>query len=152
MELIRRNTDYGLRMMTFLATHSANGEVISASRLASENKIPYELGRKLLQKLCKAKLLESVRGLNGGFRLIKKPSEISLWDVITILQGEIYMNKCQADKHECELASACQVTGALKNIQQLLNDQLKGLSLKQVLQTTPKEEQKQDSLTMLIGI
>jgi DNA-binding IscR family transcriptional regulator len=47
MELIRRNTDYGLRIITFLAKNSSNGEVISASRLPIENKIPYELGRKL---------------------------------------------------------------------------------------------------------
>ena len=152
MEIIRRNTDYGLRMVTYLAKHSTNGEVISATQLVSENKVPYELGRKLLQKLREAKLLESVSGYKGGFRLIKKPSEISLWKIITILQGEIYMNKCLTDKHECELASACQVTDALKNTQRLLNDQLKGLTLEQVLQTIPKEEQKQDNLTVLSGI
>ena len=139
MEIIRRNTDYGLRMITFLAKHATNAEVVPASRLASENKIPYELGRKLLQELCKAKLLESVRGPDGGFTLAKKPSEISVLEIINALQGEIYMNKCLTDKHACECASACQIKDALGIIQQHLNDQLKELTLEQILQATPKK-------------
>ena len=62
MDVLRRNTDYGLRIMVALAKHSDNGQLISARRLADEGRFSYQLGCKLLQRLGKAKLVKSVMG------------------------------------------------------------------------------------------
>ncbi len=92
MEVLRRNTDYALRMMVAIAKQFKNEELMSARRLTSDCNFSYELGRKLLQRLHKADLLNSVMGLKGGFTLSRKPSEITLMAIINVLQGGIYLN------------------------------------------------------------
>ena len=44
MDVLRRNTDYGLRMMAALAEHFNNGRLISARQLASNGHFSYQLG------------------------------------------------------------------------------------------------------------
>ena len=67
MDVLRRNTDYGLRMMTVLAEHFNNGQLISARQLAGNGHFSYQLGCKLLQKLHRAQLVKSGMGPKGGF-------------------------------------------------------------------------------------
>ena len=133
MEVIRRNTDYGLRMMVTLAKHSGNGELMSASQLVREGNISYEVGRKLLQKLRDTKLITSVMGSNGGFKLNRKPSQISLMEIVNVLQGEIYVNKCLTDDHTCEFASGCKVNTKLAHLQQLFAGYLENITLEEML-------------------
>ena len=54
MDVLRRNTDYGLRMMVNLAKHSNDGQLLSARQLTDEANFSYELGCKTLQKLRKS--------------------------------------------------------------------------------------------------
>jgi len=129
MEVIRRNTDYGLRMMVALAKHSGNGDLLSASQLVREGNISYEVGRKLLQILRDAKLVKSLMGSKGGFKLNKKPSEISLREIINILQGEIYLNECLIHGRRCEFESECEVNTKLAPLQQLLANYLENITL-----------------------
>lgn len=134
MEVIRRNTDYGLRMMAALTKCSENGKLMSASQLVQEGNISYEVGRKLLQTLRKAKLVKSVMGSKGGFTLNRKPSEISLMEIINIFQGNVCLNECLADNKECEFESKCGINTALTSIQQQLNDYLQSITLEKILE------------------
>jgi Rrf2 family protein len=142
MEVIRRNTDYGLRMMLILSQHYGKGELLSASRLVRAGNVSPEVGRKLLQILGKAKLLKSIRGTKGGFKLNRKPSEISVLQVMKVLQGEVYLNKCLAKGSPCEFDRVCGANAALQRIQQLLDDELGNLTLEQVVNNTAKKKKK----------
>ncbi len=135
MGLIRRNTDYGLRMIIALAGHFGTGKLIPASQLVREGKISYEVGRKLLQRLRDAKLVKSVMGSNGGFKLNRKPSKISLMEVIDALQGKVHLNNCLADDYECEFESECQVNTKLVPLQQHLTNYLENVTIEEILQS-----------------
>ncbi len=139
MEVIRRNTDYGLRMMITLAKHSGKGGLISASQLVRDGNISYEVGRKLLQRLRDAKLVKSVMGSNGGFKLNRKPSKISLMEVINVLQGEVYLNKCLAGGEACEFESECKVNTKLAHLQQLLANYLENITIEEILPSRSKK-------------
>ena len=94
MDVLRRNTDYGLRMMAVLAEHFNNGRLMSARQLASDGHFSYQLGCKLLQKLHRAELVKSGMGPKGGFTLSREPSKITLMHIIKVLQGGIRLNRC----------------------------------------------------------
>ncbi len=133
MEVIRRNTDYGLRMMLILARHHGDGEWLSATQLARSANISLDVGRTQLKKLARAKLVKSVRGSKGGFKLNRNPARISVLQIIEILQGKIYMNKCLVDPSQCQSPSACPVHGALRRIQGHLDHELGELTLEKIL-------------------
>ncbi|HOV77756.1 MAG TPA: Rrf2 family transcriptional regulator, partial [Sedimentisphaerales bacterium] len=68
MDILRRNTDYALRLMVSLARHGRDAS-ISTRSLAQEQDVPYQLACKLMQQLHAGKLVESYMGARGGFRL-----------------------------------------------------------------------------------
>lgn len=105
--MITRKTDYAIRCVLHLA--QKKGETIMVNEIASEREIPKSFLAKILQKLAKAGIVESLRGVKGGFRLAKKPSAISLLEVVEAMEGSVAMNICAVDKKACGFSSTCVV-------------------------------------------
>ena len=137
MDVLRRNTDYALRMMVNLASHF-NGEFISARQLASEGNFSYQLGCKILQKLHNAKLVKSNMGPKGGFALSRKPSEITLMEIIIALQGGIRLNRCLLGGEGCEFESECKINTKLACLQLYIDGYLSGITLEEILRSQSK--------------
>lgn len=133
MEIIRRNTDYGLRMMVALANSYESGELTSSAQLVQKWNITHEVGRKMLQRLREAELIKSVMGPKGGFALNKKPSDISLMEIIAVLQGKLCLNVCLAEDKECEFESECNINTKLFFLQQHLDIYLENITLEEIL-------------------
>ena len=132
MDVLRRNTDYGLRIMASLARHF-DKNLISARQLADEGNFSYELGCKILQKLHKAGLVKSSMGPKGGFALMKEPSKITLMEIIRVLQAGIRLNRCLADGEGCEFQPDCQVHKKLAILQSNIEDYLSSITLAEML-------------------
>ena len=138
MDVLRRNTDYGLRMMAVLAEHFNNGRLMSARQLATDGNFSYELGCKILQKLHKAGLVESSMGPKGGFALRRKPSEITLMEIINVLQGRIRLNRCLLDGEGCEFESDCEINTKLSCLQLYIDGYLDGITLAEIVRAKEK--------------
>lgn len=70
---------------------------------------PKSFVAKILQKLARADIVKSYRGVKGGFTLAKKPKDINLLDVIEAVQGPVVMNVCALDKRLCRLSKTCSI-------------------------------------------
>ncbi len=132
MDVLRRNTDYALRMMVNLAS-CFNGELMSARQLASEGNVSYQLGCKLLQKLHKAKLVRSGMGSKGGFALAREPSKITLMEIISVLQGGIRLNRCLLDGNGCEFQPECEISTKLACLQLYIDGYLGEITLAELV-------------------
>ena len=87
---LTKKADYGLIAMKYLAEQPASR---SAKEIAEAQGIPSELLAKILQRLVRSKLLISVQGTNGGYRLARDSRTISAFDVIkAILLGIVVWN------------------------------------------------------------
>jgi Rrf2 family protein len=104
---ITRQTDYAIRCVLYLSKKQDQPTVVE--EIAQEMSIPKSFLSKIVQKLSRADILESFRGIKGGFKLARKPAEISLLDVIAAMQGPAASNKCAVDKAKCNLSCACVV-------------------------------------------
>ena len=132
MDVLRRNTDYALRIMVHLALRSG-GEPVSTRELARAEEISYPLACKLMQMLNKAKLVKSFMGPAGGFGLVREPEEINLLDMITAIQGPLALNRCLVDVDACRRAKNCPVSKKLKKLQQHINGYLADVTLAELI-------------------
>ena len=105
--LVTRETDYAVRCILYLARN--NDRRSSTAEIAQQMHIPRTYLSKILQRLVRGRLVESARGIGGGFRLAKHPSSISLLDIFTIMQGTAPVNICATDKRRCRLSTSCSV-------------------------------------------
>ena len=137
MDVLRRNTDYALRIMVDLANRF-NGEFISARQLAEDGNFSYQLGCKILQKLHKAGLVKSDMGPKGGFVLSREPSRITLMDVIAALQGGIRLNRCLYGGKGCEFEPECEIHTKLTCLQMYIDGYLGGITLQEILGSQSK--------------
>jgi Rrf2 family protein len=80
--------EYGLLAAIDLALHSGGGPVQSF-QIAERQKIPKQYLDQLLLMLKKAGLIESSRGRQGGYQLARPANEISLFEIVTALEGPI---------------------------------------------------------------
>src|SRR5262245_780859 len=107
---ISRLTDYGIVLMTHMAAHSER--VHNAAEVAAEAHLPLPTVSKLLRLLAKERLLESHRGVKGGYGLARAAGRITVGASITALEGPTAITTCTNDSPgECEPEPLCPVRG-----------------------------------------
>ncbi len=92
MKLSKRGI-YALRVLRHLAAHYGEGS-LSSARLAKIERVPKKYLEQILTLLCKRGLLISERGKEGGYRLRKPPDEVTLGDVIRMVDGPLAPIPC----------------------------------------------------------
>ena len=139
MDVIRRNTDYALRLMINLARNFGKGPV-SSKILAEKEEVSYQLTCKLMQKLNTAGLVKSQMGPKGGFFLEKKPSEITLAAVVDVIQGPVTLNRCFHEIGLCPRQSKCPINKRLTELQEYIGRFFKSITLSQFLESTNEKK------------
>ena len=82
---ITAREEYGLRCLLQLARHSGSPSPVTVKEIAASEGISIAYAEKLLHRLAKAGLAESVRGVRGGFRLKGSPEEVTVGDAVRVL-------------------------------------------------------------------
>ena len=103
MDLIRRDTDYALRLAAELAKAHESQKPLSARVLAKNNHVSYALACKLLQKLASAGLVDSTMGPRGGFVLAQKPEAVTFGQIIEAIQGPVSVIRCLMGDFKCPM-------------------------------------------------
>ncbi len=127
---ITREVDYAIRCILCLS-YSPH-EVKGASLIAKEMEIPAPFVSKILQKLAKKGFVVATRGVKGGFRLKKRPEEISLLDVVEAIAGPVPVNVCVIDSKSCSRIKKCSVHPVWVRIQKLITRELASVNFKKL--------------------
>lgn len=107
---LTRYTDYGLRVLMFLAIQPQD-------RLSSIDEVSelYDISRnhvnKIIHQLGKAGIIITKRGKGGGFHLAKPADAINLGQTVRLLEGEIRLIDCNSPP--CKIVGCCQLHGIL---------------------------------------
>ena len=119
-------TDYAL---VLLASFSREGDSVRAARdLAQATRLPLPTVSKILKALTRGGLVESLRGIKGGYRLARPASDISVADVIATMEGPIGLTDCAVGQ-SCEFETGCPMKAQWKRINRAVRRALEGLSL-----------------------
>lgn len=121
--LVTRETDYAVRCALYLANDK--DRVASVTEISKAMQIPKTFLAKILQRLMRSGIVESIRGMKGGFRLAKKPVEISLLDIMEAIQGCAVINVCAVDSKLCNRSARCSVHPIWVDIRREVEQRLK---------------------------
>lgn len=137
-------TDYAVVLMARLSHESV---ARSAPYLSEQTGISEPTVAKVLKKLARAGLVESLRGPSGGYRLPRAAAQISVADIITAMEGPIAIASCVSDAGEgCKTGARCPARGKWDGVNRAIRDALAGISLsdmaapRPVFNLTPPEE------------
>ena len=133
---VSRLTDYATVVMTCIAAHPA--DVLSTAQIADETRLELPTVSKLLKALGHAELVESFRGVNGGYRLARPASEISLAEIVEALEGPIGMTECSAQSGLCGHEPHCGVRVNWQRINQAIAQALGSVSVADMVKPAPK--------------
>lgn len=81
--MISQTAEYALRVAVYLAAQ--DGSPVVTRQIAKATQIPEGYLAKVLQQLGRAQIVDSQRGLHGGFILARDPNELTVWDVIEVM-------------------------------------------------------------------
>lgn len=125
---LSRITDYGIVLMTHLA-QLPEGETQNAREASEATALPQPVVSKILKTLARGELLESQRGAKGGFRLARAPQEISVPQMIAVLEGPIALTDCTLHEGACAQEASCHVREPWQRINQVVEHALEQISL-----------------------
>ena len=114
---LSKKADYALIAMKHLTLHSDRGAA-SAREIAEQYDIPIELMAKVLQRLVRRGLLASHHGTRGGYQLARRPTQISVADVIQAIEGPVSVTACSTEDGKCEQYAKCNVRDPLWRVRE----------------------------------
>ena len=127
-------TDYGLVLMTYMARNH-DRSLHTARDLAVEARLALPTVSKLLKELVQGGLLVSHRGIKGGYSLPRAPREISVAEIIAVLEGPIALTECSTDVSGlCDLEPCCPIKDNQRIISQAVRGALGSVMLSDLIQ------------------
>lgn len=129
---ITRESDYAVRVLRELA----DGELKGVQLICERETVPFQYCYKILKKLEKKGLVKGFRGPGGGYRIVRDPKAITLFDVITSIDESPVITECLKHGFDCPRnrgLKMCKVHAEFNRIQTLLLNSLKEKSLAELV-------------------
>ena len=127
---LTRTTDFAIRVLTHLARED-NGATIPI--LAEKLGVPYNNLTKLVLVLSKGGLISTKKGKFGGVQLLRTADEISLKDVVELIDGPTMLSECLNGRTGCSFDSTCKIKDALSSLQFQINGLMAKVTIAQLV-------------------
>ncbi len=136
MLALTKKTDYGLIALSYLARDSES--VVSARTIAEACGVPLPIMTNILKSLTHALLVRSERGPNGGYSLAKEPGAITLYELISAMEGPFQFVQCiksgkESPKGPCGLQPSCPIRSPAQRIHKYFRRFLEGVTLAELV-------------------
>ncbi|MGF1671072.1 MAG: RrF2 family transcriptional regulator [Balneolaceae bacterium] len=109
---------YALQAMLYIALHSSEDKNVDLKQIAHEQGIPKHFLSKILQLLVKNKLLISMKGPTGGFRLNRPSDKITLIEIIEAIDGLDVFTQCGIGFKKCNDSNPCPIHHDFKKVRE----------------------------------
>jgi FeS assembly SUF system regulator len=129
---ITKQTDYGIVLLTHLASHPERH--FNAPDLAAEARLPLPMVSKILKLLVREGILRSQRGVKGGYCLAREAAAIHMAEIIAALEGPIAITECIDESGQCSHETGCGVRSNWQRINDALLAALTGITLAEMAQ------------------
>lgn len=136
---ITLEADYAVRMVFALCNARKR---LSAQQLAEFAGISVRFALKILQKMTATDLVLSFKGVKGGYELAHEPQEISLYDIVSAVDGPIHIARCVTGEYACTRPNHenCSFQCAFEEVSSVIRAQLKQKTMDQFVHTAREEK------------
>jgi Rrf2 family transcriptional regulator, iron-sulfur cluster assembly transcription factor len=123
---------YGTRLMVDMAQHYGDGP-IHLTNIAKRQGISVKYLEQIIIPLKRAKYLQSVRGPKGGYVLAKPPEEITVAEIVALLEDGTCLVECSEQDESCPRSSTCLTRPLWKEAAQAMFDKLQAITLADII-------------------
>lgn len=132
---LTRQTNYAIRILMYCAAN--DGKLSRIPAIAEAYALSDLFLFKILQPLVQAGFVETVRGRNGGIRLAKPASDITLFDVVRVTEDSFSMAECFDGGADCPLVNECSLNEALRKALGAFFEVLAGYTIEDLVTSQP---------------
>lgn len=129
---------YGLRMLLDMAKHSGDGPVQIGS-IAKRQDISVKYLEQLIIPLKRAKYIKSIRGPKGGHLLARPPEDITVGEVVDLLEGGVTLASCIEQPETCDRYDDCVTRGVWEDATRAMHERLDAVTLAEMIKRTKRK-------------
>jgi Rrf2 family protein len=121
--VISKKCKYAIKALLYLADNQSEERSIFSTEIAENENIPQKFLETILRELRNFQLLQSKRGKTGGYKLLKKPSEIKLAELMRMMDGPIALLPCVSLNYYASCDECNETTCTIKPVFEKVRDQ-----------------------------
>lgn len=131
--MFSKECEYAIRAVLYIATQSQNAQSSGMKAIAAAIDSPEAFTAKILQKLTRANLIQSVKGPNGGFFMdAQNPNKTKLIDIVRAIDGDRIFTGCGLGLKQCNALNPCPLHHTFKKIRDDIQQMLESSDLDQL--------------------
>ncbi|MBR6453164.1 MAG: Rrf2 family transcriptional regulator [Fibrobacter sp.] len=131
---------YAIRVIIDMAKNGET-EFHPLHNLAERQELSEKYLEAILGTLVKHKILEGARGKGGGYKLAKPAAELTVWDVLSVIETSMSPVECvEKDKNGCDRADICPTLPMWKTLAGIIHDYFSGITIEQLVKRKPIEK------------
>jgi Rrf2 family iron-sulfur cluster assembly transcriptional regulator len=127
---------YGTRLLVHLARHQNQGPV-QIGDIAKRENISVKYLEQIIQPLKKSRLVTSMRGPKGGHLLAQRPENITLGQIVRLLEDHTDLVECVSHPETCNRADDCRIRLAWQEAIQSLFERLDSITIAELMAKYP---------------
>ena len=121
--MISKKCKYAIKALLYLADNQSEDRSIFSTEIAEKENIPQKFLETILRELRNFQLLQSKRGKTGGYKLLKKPSDIKLAELMRMMDGPIALLPCVSLNYYASCDECNETTCTIKPVFEKVRDQ-----------------------------
>ena len=132
--MLSKSTEYAIRALVFIQLQNAKKQKPGVIEIAEQIGAPKAYSAKILQLLTRNQLVDSQKGRGGGFFFKEGECDLSLLDVILVLEGSDYFHKCGFGLKNCDQNNPCPLHDNYRGIRDGFLEMVKNESIHSLAQ------------------
>lgn len=127
--LISTKGRYALRVMIDLAEHQSE-EFISLKEIAQRQEISEKYLESIIRMLVKARVVESLRGKGGGYRLRKAPEQYTVDSILRLTEESLAPVAClESNAEACSRSGGCRTLALWQGLDKVIREYLESVTI-----------------------
>lgn len=132
---VSRKLDYAILAVAHFCLHQ--GQVVSARTIAETYRIPLPILANILKLLAKRGVIDSVRGVGGGYAFAMQPEDLTLGELARVIEGPFRLADCIAetmlsDEGSCTREAYCPAKDPIRRVHEAIQSVLDRVTFRQL--------------------